>query len=253
MSCLFYFSHKTPNHTLILFPFSFPINIRWTKTGICLFFYSILLIYSVQAQHLELGAGVGATLYKGDILNNIDPRYAKLGGQFFVRHTPGKAVSFKYAVLAGSIYGSDKKKTNDPFAQARNRTFHSDIQELSVTMEYNFLDYRSDVKRMPLSPYLFGGLALFRFDPAENKKPTYSLSSISIPFGVGLKYVLYKNWNLNIEFGARKTFTDYLDNLSGTDITQPLQNGNPKNKDMYLYTGISVSYTFYKIHCPEFY
>ncbi|MDJ1504449.1 DUF6089 family protein [Xanthocytophaga agilis] len=229
------------------------ISSRLYKIAVCI--YAVLLISSikVQAQHIEVGGGVGAMLYKGDILTNIDPRYSKLGGQLFLRHTPGKAVSFKYAVLAGSIYGSDEKRKNDPLAQARNRTFNSSIQELSVTMEYNFLDYRSNIKRMPLSPYLFGGLALFHFDPAENKKPTYSLSGISIPFGVGLKYVLYKNWNLNVEFGARKTFTDYLDNLSGTDITNPTQNGNPKNKDMYLYTGISISYTFYKIQCPEFY
>ncbi len=215
--------------------------------------FSLFCCVTAHAQHLEIGAGGGVNLYKGDILPNIDPRYSKPAGQIFVRHTPGKAVSFKYALMAGSIAGADQKRTNDPFAQARNRSFRSGLQEISATIEYNFLDYRSDAKRMPVSPYLFGGIALFHFDPTENKKPTYPLSGISIPLGVGLKYVLYKNWNLNLEFGARKTFTDFLDDLSGTDIVQPLQNGNPKNKDMYFYSGISISYTFYKIHCPEFY
>ncbi len=218
-------------------------------------FCSLLMLGSVtsHAQHLEIGGGAGVGLYKGDVLPNIDPRYSRPAGQLFVRHTPGKAVSFKYGLLIGGIAGSDEKRTNDPLAQARKHTFGSRLQELSAAMEYNFLDYRSDSKRMPLSPYLFGGIAVFHFDPQENKKPTYALSGINIPFGIGLKYVLYKNWNLNLEFGARKTFTDFLDDLSGTDIKQPLQNGNPKDKDMYLYTGISISYTFYKIHCPEFY
>lgn len=221
-----------------------------------LFMYSSILALAsltVSGQHLEIGAGAGAALYKGDILPHIDPRYARPAGQIFVRHTPGKAVSFKYVLLAGSFAGSDEKRNQDPLAQARNRSFRSRFQEISATIEYNFLDYRSETKRMPVSPYLFGGLAFFRFEPVENKKPSYPLTGISIPFGVGVKYVLYKNWNLNFEFGARKTFTDFLDDLSGTDINNPFQNGNPKDKDMYLYTGISISYTFYKIHCPEFY
>ncbi len=224
---------------------------------LCFFAHSFILSlfhsFIGAAQHLEVGGGAGVALYKGDILPNIDPRYSRFAGQLFFRHTPGKAVSFKYALLAGSIAGADKKRTNDPFAQVRDRSFRSSLQELSVAMEYNFLDYRSNAKRMPVSPYLFGGVAFFHFDPTENKKPTYPLSGISIPFGVGLKYVLYKNWNLNFEFGARKTFTDFLDDLSGTDIANRFQNGNPKNKDMYLYSGISISYTFYKIQCPEFY
>ena len=204
-------------------------------------------------QHLEIGAGGGAGLYRGDILPNVDVRYARPVGQIFVRHTPGKAVSFKYAVLAGSFTGSDAARPNDPFAQARNRSFRTRLQEVSVAFEYNFLDYRSDTKRMPVSPYLFGGAAFFRFEPVENVRPTYPLTGISIPFGVGLKYVVYRNWNLNVEFGARKTFTDYLDDLTGTDINNVFQNGNPRNRDMYFYSGISISYTFYRVHCPEFY
>ena len=217
-----------------------------------------LLMYAstllpATAQRLEVGAGGGVNLYRGDILPSIDPGYAKPAGQVFVRHNPGRAVSIKYALLAGSFAGSDAKKTTDPFAQARMRTFRTRLQEASVCVEYNFLDYRSDAKRMPFSPYLFGGAALFRFEPVENTKPAYNLSGVSIPFGLGLKYAFYRNWNLNLEFGARKTFTDYLDDLSGIDINNQFQNGNPKDKDMYVYVGVAVSYTFYKIRCPEFY
>ncbi len=228
-----------------------PVNRNIILSFFCV--VSCLLSSHLQAQHLEIGGGIGAGLYKGDISPNIDPRNSRLAGQIFLRHTPGKAVSLKYGILAGSFAGSDEKRTNDPFAQTRKRSFRSSLQEISVCAEYNFLDYRSELKRMPLSPYLFGGLALFRFEPQNNFKPTYNLSGISIPFGIGLKYVVYKNWNLNLEFGARKTFTDYLDDLSGMDSANLFQNGNPKNKDMYFYTGISLSYTFYKIHCPEFY
>jgi hypothetical protein len=75
-----------------------------------------------------------------------------------------------------------------------------------------------------------------------------------LPFGVGLKYVLAGQWNLGLEFGARKTFTDYLDDLGGNlNTTNKFQNGNPFSNDMYVFTSLSVSYTFYKIRCPNFY
>jgi hypothetical protein len=68
-----------------------------------------------------------------------------------------------------------------------------------------------------------------------------------------MKYVLGGSWNLGVAFGARKTFTDYLDDLSGVDPASRLRSANPHNKDMYFYTGVSVSYTFYKVRCPEQY
>jgi hypothetical protein len=206
-----------------------------------------------MAQRLEIGAGGGVMHYKGDLAPELIPKFARPGATLFIRHNPGKAVSMKYSFSLGRIFADDRETDNN-FANRRNRFFNTRITELAATAEYNFLDYRSDKARKPWSPYLFAGIAVFKFDPVENVRPDYDLTQLALPFGVGFKYVLGGQWNLGIEFGARKIFTDYLDDLGGDlNTTNKFQNGNPNDKDMYVFTTLSVSYTFYKIRCPNFY
>ena len=51
---------------------------------------------------------------------------------------------------------------------------------------------------------------------AEGDYPEpYKRVGISIPFGLGVRYKLDRNWDLSLEVGWRKTFTDYLDDSSG--------------------------------------
>jgi hypothetical protein len=219
-----------------------------------LFFGNILLwCFPSQAQRFELGVGGGVTLYKGDVSPHPVPKFSRPAGSIFIRHNPGKAVSIKYSFMMGKIIGNDKD-LKDAFGQARQHSFRSRLLEGSAQLEYNFLNYRNELTKTPLSPYLFGGIAIFRFEPLQNFRPDYNLTQIAIPFGVGLKYVVGGNWNLGLEFGARKTFTDYLDDLGGDiNYTNRNRNGNPNDKDMYFYSAVSFSYTFYKVRCPEFY
>lgn len=42
----------------------------------------------------------------------------------------------------------------------------------------------------------------------------YSTIQIAIPFGIGVRYKLDQFWDISFEFGARYTFTDYLDDVS---------------------------------------
>ena len=58
---------------------------------------------------------------------------------------------------------------------------------------------------------------------------------------------MWRRWNLGLEVGARKEFTDKLDDISEQN---PLIE-NRHDQDWYFYNGVSISYTFYKIRCPE--
>ncbi len=208
---------------------------------------------TAHAQKLEVGAGVGTTLYRGDLAPVLTPGFARPAANIFLRHTPGRAVTLKYSLMAGKIFADDSQ-SEDNFAIKRNRFFNTRLVELAATAEYNFFNYRNETSRRAWSPYIFGGVALFKFDPVENSQPDYPLIQLGLPFGVGIKYVLKGQWNLGLEFGARKTFTDYLDDLGGPlDLNNRFQNGNPNDKDLYTYTCISISYTFYKVRCPHFY
>ena len=43
----------------------------------------------------------------------------------------------------------------------------------------------------------------------------YSLVSFSIPFGLGIKWSISRTVSIGLEWGLRKTFTDYIDDVSG--------------------------------------
>jgi hypothetical protein len=70
--------------------------------------------------------------------------------------------------------------------------------------------------------------------------------AFAVPVGAGIKYALSEHWNLGFEAGVRVLFTDDFDNL--TDQNEQVM--NPYSRDLYFYNGVSISYTFYKIHCP---
>lgn len=138
------------------------------------------------------------------------------------------------------------------------------------------------------------GVAVFHFDPytfdsSGNKyylkllstegegfvegKPDYKLTQFSIPFGAGVKLSLTDNFNVGLEMGFRKTFTDYLDDVSTTYVDESLllsnrgakavelayrgdelKDGNPNyppagakrgnslQKDWYYFTGVTFSF-----------
>jgi opacity protein-like surface antigen len=135
----------------------------------------------------------------------------------------------------GKVRGDDKG--SKPILQARNLSFETKIAELNVLGEYTFFDL--DQRRF--SPYVFGGLAVFRFNPYAydtsrnkvflkplstegqglsaypNRKP-YRLTQFAVPFGAGVKLRITENAVLGYEFGLRKTFTDNLDDLSTTYV-----------------------------------
>lgn len=46
----------------------------------------------------------------------------------------------------------------------------------------------------------------------------YKLTQLAIPLGIGLKILLNSNLTLGLEFGGRKLFTDYLDDISNTEV-----------------------------------
>lgn len=103
-----------------------------------------------------------------------------------------------------------------------------------------------------------------------NRKP-YNLTQFAIPFGGGIKFPLNNSISIGLELGLRKLFTDYLDDVSTTyadpdmllanrgpkavelayrgaelpnGATYPTANskrGEPKNKDWYYFTGITLS------------
>jgi hypothetical protein len=203
------------------------------------------------SQRSEVGGGLGGWSYSGDIVRNYNVLTSKPAVTVFYRRNLNKVASFKAGFTYGKLGARDARKPIDQFAVRRDQSFNLNMMEFSGTYEYHFVDWRDDKRRLRVTPYLFGGLGLFVFSGNATKAAQYSNAQFSIPFGGGVKYLLNPKWYMAVEFGIRKTFFDYLDNVSGSDPSQRTFNqGNSFDKDNYFWTGITLSRTFYDIPCP---
>ncbi len=227
-------------------------------------FFSFWLISPAQAQRWEIGAGLGTTGYIGDFAPTPHPSTHNLAGTIFVRQNFSPVFALRYGITLGGIRGN-AATVNDGYlsryADTLNLSFRTLVTELAVVGEYNFFDYRNE-KYRKWSPYLFGGIGVFIFTPGNPGSPLSPATELNpalaiqpaIPFGLGAKFVLSRHWNLGVELGARKTFTDYLDNASNV-VQSPVgltgwQRGNPNTNDWYYFAGVKLSYTIYSILCP---
>ncbi len=264
-----------------------------------------------KTSSLDFGLYLGGSNYWGDLTKDYQPLWnkTKVAGGLLIRYNISPYITFKGSALYGQIQGSDKNFSNDPYRSRRNLSFKSDIVEFSGQVEWNILGYENTRTSYGWSPYLFTGISVYRFNPKAkfnyiaglhdpslqsqngewielqplgtegqettkfNDKRRYSLTQLSIPIGVGSKWQLDDHWAIGVEFGVRKTFTDYLDDVSSIyvddaivlgasgpmalalkdrsaevsgDPTVRFDNndprGNPKTKDWYLIGGVTLTY-----------
>src|SRR6185369_14181914 len=184
-------------------------------------------------QNLHLGIFGGASAYSGDLAEKLFPKKLTNG---VIGITVNYELQDQVFIRAGfnySVVGGDDKYSKDTALQHRNLSFETSIAEFSLIGEC----YIFDLYDQKFSPYLFGGLALYHFNPYAydkngqlvylkplstegqglsqypDRKP-YSLTQLAIPFGGGVKYAFSDNVRLGLELGLRKLFTDYLDDVS---------------------------------------
>ncbi|MBO9202285.1 MULTISPECIES: DUF6089 family protein [Niastella] len=239
-----------------------------------------------QRFHVTLFGGLSN--YAGDLQDHrftLQQANFALGAGIKYDITPNLAVRLAYN--HGTIEGDDKK-SKDPLLQARNLSFISKINEGSFLLEYTVLNLEDYI----ISPFVYSGVTVYHFNPyaydsigskvylkplstegqglAPDRKP-YNLTQFAIPLGIGLKFRINENTVLAYELSARKTFTDYLDDVSttyfdeaalaqargqkavemafrsdelkGNSTTYPDQGsvrGGSKYKDWYYFTGFTL-------------
>lgn len=197
---------------------------------------AFLFLPALLTAQLEAGVGVGVSMYDGDLSKtSFSGRMGDLNvsGGGFVRYNFTNKLTGRFSVNVGELTGED-----NPEDRERNLSFSSSIWEFALTAEYNILGYQPYNLERVFSPFIFGGIALFRFNPTAiyegqsydlqplgtegqglpdfPDRTPYSLTQFSIPFGIGLKYAINDQWNLGLEMGIRYTFTDYIDDVSKT-------------------------------------
>ena len=144
--------------------------------------------------------------------------------------------TFTYGRIKGDDYISANEKGKNVGRKVRNLNFKNNIWELKGDLIFDFIGHNERYeKRHEYVPYGFIGLAVFKHDPKgqipdgftgagdwvklrplQTEGKAYSPIGVAIPFGLGFRYKLAKNWDLAFEVGWRYTFTDYLDDVSST-------------------------------------
>ena len=152
------------------------------------------------------------------------------------------------------ISGNDAKSDMSS-RRIRNLTFENKIHEASLGIEFNFFEFDLHNEWFAFTPYIYTGLAGFKFDETYFNKTNTQVKygngySMAIPLHVGVKALINKRLVLSAEVGARYTFTDNLDGNHPKDTNYTSnQFGNTLSKDWYVFTGLTLSYTFGKNPC----
>jgi len=268
----------------------------------------------------EVTYGFGASNYLGELggadqigtnqfkdLEYSMTRYVVSGG---LRYRMLKWLSVKGSLQLGMVRGDDQL-TSEPSRNYRNLSFKSPIYELAVQFEASILkEQLGRIYRLPgakgyrwtrYSIYPFAGIAGFYMNPKGEyngvwyelqplategqgtfeTRTKYSRFQVAIPLGLGFKYGFSEKMSISFEYGLRKTFTDYIDDVSTTYVhedyirgaasgytqvaieladradgdlgqegsspssTAPgAQRGDPHDKDSYMFAILSLNYRF---------
>jgi hypothetical protein len=263
-------------------------------------FFSVI---NVSAQTPEIGVFGGGAYYIGDLnpyAHFNQTNYAV--GAIYRNNFDDERIALRFQAIYGEVSGNDAK-SNDVNQLNRNLNFSSSVLEIGPLIEINFIDYIvGDMSRKKFkfqTFYLFAGITYFKMNPkgsyqeemielqplategqetSQNASQNrYQLSQICIPLGLGYKFNVSKRFAISLEYGIRKTFTDYLDDVSGrypdlqllsaeagqlsatmsdrtvneegyTDLNYGMSRGNSKNKDWYSFFGAIISF---RIHAQE--
>ncbi|WP_299891703.1 DUF6089 family protein [uncultured Lacinutrix sp.] len=213
-----------------------------------------------SAQINEFGIFVGGSNFIGDVgaTNYIAPNNVAFGAIYKWNRSPRHSyrVSLMYTQLEANDSDSD-----DPSRQIRGFGFTNDLLELSAGMEFTFLPFDLHGGDFVSTPYLYTGISVAKHDnfffngQGEFTPANTSSFAYGIPMVLGYKAAISTDFILALEIGARYTFSDELDgslpDFQGADSS--LSFGNINNNDWYVFTGITLTYTFGRnpCFCPQ--
>jgi len=253
-----------------------------------LFSIALIIATNGNAQNLHLNLSAGVSNYNGDLQDKgFTFSQSNFAGGIGASYDLSNHLSLRTGIVFASLSANDKYGRN----AMRNLNFASRLTEVNAGVDY----YITPLGSHSLTPYIFAGIALYHFNPYTRDtsgtkyylktlstegegfisgKNNYNLTQIAIPFGAGVKLSLSDNVAVGIEFGYRKLFTDYIDDVSGNFVDQAtlianrgtkaaelayrgdeLKNGGPypasgtvrgsSKKDWYYVTGFTASFRLF--------
>jgi len=270
------------------------------KIVIILLFVLSIFASSVYGQSREMGIMLGVMNYKGDLQKSTYASQNNLPGfGFLYRRSYSNHWAFKTAISYGHVEGDDAQ-SDDPFNKNRNLNFKTTILEGTGQFEFNFFPYQTANPSTIFTPYMSVGLSVFKFNPkalynggyvelqplgtegqgtvANPDEKLYKRTNLAFVFGGGFKWKIGRRWSVVLESVVRKTYTDYLDDVSGVYADPNAirveygktayflsdrsivknnngnigrQRGDNTNRDWYHFTGVQFTYTLSKHYIDQ--
>jgi hypothetical protein len=192
--------------------------------------------------------GRGTTFLK----DNNFPMTKLMMGAYIAFH-PSQWLGIRFAGNTGKLEGDDAiidgKGGMEEARKIRNSNFRSELREAFVVAEiYPTVFFEADPSGLfgKVRPYGLIGAGVFHFNPQGRDPKTgewvylkplrtegqgfeelperkeYKLTQLNIPMGFGIKYFLSDRSSISLEIVHRKTFTDYIDDVSTTYVDPAL-------------------------------
>ena len=195
---------------------------------------AIFFAVNIFAQKSEVGIGLGIATYDGDLSTKNIKSYLSQSHpaiQVFYSYYFNQFLNTKLSLGAARLSGTDSKSELQ-WQKERNLSFQTNIMEFNARVEYNIFG-----RKYRLSPFIFGGVNAFSFNPKTKCKgewvylqplgtegqgsplhpemANYKLYDISMVFGLGAKFRVNNSVTISLELGWRRTNTDYIDDVGG--------------------------------------
>jgi hypothetical protein len=192
----------------------------------------------------DLGGNSG----KGkNTLKDLNLEFTKLMKGAYITMYPTKWFGLRLAGSLTYLEGDDAvintNGINELWRKQRNLDFRTNVLEGSLNLEiFPTMLFSNDPENEPrLRPYGLIGVGVFHFNPQGSLKDAsgnktwyylqplrtegqgmaeypaskpYQLTQLNIPMGGGVKYFVSERVNVGLEVIYRKTFTDYIDDVS---------------------------------------
>ena len=181
------------------------------------------------SQAFYAGLSTGAVNYQGELQElNFDRRFFRFMGGVSAHYEWKRHLAFTAELSVGSLSGRDLGRN-----KARNLQFDTRLIDFSVFGRINLYNNRD----FPIIPYVAAGLTVFHIDPYTvdatgarvflyplrlegqgmaqypERKPQRRLN-IAVPVTGGVEFRVTEKLRVDFEVTLRKTFTDYLDDVS---------------------------------------
>lgn len=259
--------------------------------------------FGQSKNHIFLGPTAGAMYYLGDLKSNALPQGSTLRG-FFGLETKLKHLnkaSVKLGYQRGTLFGADSLSRPE---NGRNFHFRSRISDFYLLGKYNLINHRKMARKryqFLMTPGIVGGFNVFHFNPkviyqgewisardlgtegqnvsGQGYPDPYNLWQFGLKFGVEINLRFSDKIEVDLFTHYTKTFTDYLDDVSGEypdfedlvgapngDIAvnysyryddggvpaRGVARGNPDSQDGFINTGFALYYRLTRIEKKRF-